>query len=225
MAEGDNHSQLFRAPAIPRRVLAANAIGVSAVVAFGLTLYIGQKSDIGLFVVVWIVVIAPIAWLLGVRARRRLYDSTRREDCRTGQTLAPPSVTDVIGAPDSATQWTGGADLPGLYWRITTGAPWAVLELVESSLILRMRPQELARLAWGVETLMVSPPEVEAVFPTCGRFRAPAIGIRPLHGPPSYFLTASWYARSRTAERSSILSAIEAAGFPVEWEERRFSRS
>jgi hypothetical protein len=194
-------------------------------VAFGLILYIGHKSGVDLFVVAWTVIAAPVTWLLGARARRRLYDSTRREDCRTGQTLTPPSVTDVIGTPDSVTQWIGGADLPGVYWRITSGAPWAVLELVESSLILRMRPQQLARLAWGIETFVVRPPEVEVIFPTCGRFRMPAIGIRPMHRPPSYFLTAPWYARSRIDDRPSILSAIEAAGFPVEWDERRFSRS
>jgi hypothetical protein len=225
MVDGDSHSQSVRAPAIPRRFLAVNAIGACAVVAFGLVLYIGQKSGVGLFVVIWTLVVAPVAWVLGVRARHRLYDSTRREDCRTGQTLTPPLVTEVIGIPDGATQWIGGADLPGLYWRITTGSPWAVLELVESSLILRMRPEGLARLAWGIETFVVSPSEVEAVFPACGRLRVPAIGIRPLHGPPSYFLTAPWYARSRSADRRAILSAIEAAGFSVEWEERRFSRS
>lgn len=225
MVDGDSHCQSVRAPTIPRRFLAVNAIGACAVVAFGLVLYIGQKSGVGLFVVIWTLVVAPVAWVLGVRARRRLYDSTRREDCRTGQSLARPSVTEVIGTTDCATQWIGGADLPGLYWRITTGAPWAVLELIESSLTLRMRPQELARLAWGIETFVASPQEIEAVFPTCGRFGSPAIGIRPVHGPPSYFLTASWYARSRSADRPSILSAIEAAGFPVEWEERRFSRS
>jgi hypothetical protein len=225
MVEGDSHSQSVRAPAIPRRFLVVNAIGTCAVVAFGLALYIGQKSGVGLFVVIWTLVVAPAAWLLGVRSRHRLYDSTRREDCRTGETLTPSPVAEVIGRPDSATQWTGGANLPGLYWRITTGAPWAVLELVKSSLILRMRPEGFARLAWGIETFVVSPSEVEAVFPTRARLRVPAIGIRPLHGPPSYFLTAPWYARSRSADRPSILSAIEAAGFPVEWEERRFSRS
>jgi hypothetical protein len=82
---------------------------------------------------------------------------------------------------------------------------------------------------FGVEPLSLSPAEVEAVYPARGRLRAPAIGIRPLHGPPSYFLTAPgrlrWYFGPWSGDRASILSAIEAAGFPVEWEERNFSRS
>jgi hypothetical protein len=93
MAERDSHSQSVRAPAIPRRFIAVNVIGTSAVVAFGLALYIGQKSAVGLFVVICALVVAPVAWLLGVRSRHRLYDSTRREDCRTGQRLTfPPSL-------------------------------------------------------------------------------------------------------------------------------------
>lgn len=153
--------------------------------------------------VVWTLVVAPIVWLLGARARRRLYDSTRREDCQTGQSLKPPSVTDVIGTPAGVTQWIGGADLPGLYWRITTGLPWAVLELVESSLILRMRPQELARLAWGIEAFVVSPPEIEAVFPTYGRFGSPAIGYSSIARTP-FLLSDRVVVRTKPQRRPAI---------------------
>jgi hypothetical protein len=44
MAGGDSHNQSVRASAIPRRFVAVNVIGACAVVAFGLTLYVGQKS-------------------------------------------------------------------------------------------------------------------------------------------------------------------------------------
>jgi hypothetical protein len=229
MADGDTHGKPVGAPAIPRRFLVVNVIGTCTVVALGLALYIGQNSDIGLFVAVWALVAAPITWWLAVQSRRRLYDATRREDRRTGQILTRPPVSKVSDTLNSASQWIGGADVPGLYWRVNTGVPFAMLEVVDSSLILRVRPEAFARLTWGIETLVVSPSEVEAVFPARSRLRVPAIGIRPLHGPPSYFLTAplkpQWYVRSRSADRSSILSVIEAAGFPVEWEERRFSRA
>jgi len=229
MADEETHGKPAGAPAIPRRFVVMNAVGICAVVALGLALYIGQNSGIGLFVAVWALVAAPITWLLVVQSRHRLYDPTRREDQRTGQILAPPPVSEGNDTRESARRWIGGTDVPGPYWRINTSTPFAMLEVVESSLILRVRPEAFARLTLGIETVVVSPSEVEAVFPARNRFRVPAIGIRPSHGPPSYFLTAPFgprrYVRSRSTDRPSILSAVEAAGFPVEWEERRFSRS
>ncbi len=119
--------------------------------------------------------------------------------------------------------------MPTPFGRISSTNPLAVLAIVDSTLILRLRPEALTQWTCGVEPLALSPSEVEAVYPARGRLRAPAIGIRPLHGPPSYFLTAPgrlrWYFGPWSADRASILSAIEAAGFPVEWEERDFSRS
>jgi hypothetical protein len=206
-----------------------NVIGTCAGVAFGLALYLGHNSILGMFIVAWSLVATPIGWWLGVRSRRRLDDPTRREDHRTGQRLNRPAAIQMTATLDSATQWVGAADVPGLFWRVGATVPLAVLEIVDSSLILRVRLEALARWTCGVEPLVVSPSEVEAIFPARGRLRASAIGIRPVHGPPYYFLTAPagprWYVGTRSADRPSILSAIEAAGFPVDWDERSFSRS
>jgi len=98
---------------------------------------------------------------------------------------------------------------------MTASTPLAVLELSDRSLTLRVRPGFLASL-FGAKALVVSPDDVEAVFPARGRLRSKAIGIRPLRQPPSYFLTVG-------ADRAPILSAIASAGFPVEWDERGFS--
>jgi hypothetical protein len=64
----------------------------------------------------------------------------------------------------------------------------------------------------------VSPSDVEAVFPARGRLRSAAIGIRPRNEPPAYFFTVG-------QDRSVILTTLATAGFPVDWNERRYSYS
>jgi hypothetical protein len=105
--------------------------------------------------------------------------------------------------------------MPGSMGRMNASTPLAVLELSGHSLTLRVRPSFLASM-FGAKALVVSPDEVEAVYPARGRLRYKAICIRPLKQPPSYFLTVG-------SDRASILSAIASAGFHVEWDERGFS--
>jgi hypothetical protein len=229
MADRDHRTKPAPAPAVPRRFLIWNAIGVCVAVPLGLALYIGQGSTFGLAIAIWALLATPIMWRWRVRNGRRLHEPANRNDRRTGQTLMPPAPTGIPAVGESATQWTGAADLPTPFGRISSTNPLAVLAIADSTLTLRLRPEALARWTCGVEPLALNPSEVEAVYPAHGRLRAPAIGIRPLHGPPSYFLTAPgrlrWYFGPWSADRALILSAIEAAGFPVEWEERTFSRS
>jgi hypothetical protein len=92
--------------------------------------------------------------------------------------------------------------------------PLAVLELDGSSLALRMRPRFLERLFAG-DPLVVQPADLEAVFPATGMLRSPGVGLRP-HGRHVYYF---W-----TRQRESVLTALAAAGWPVSWEERRFTR-
>ena len=98
---------------------------------------------------------------------------------------------------------------------MTTSFPLAVLEIDGPSLSLRIRPRMMARL-FDTQTLKVAPAEVDVVFPCRARLRWPAIGIRCHGQPPSYLVTMN-------DDRSTVLSLIAAAGFPVEWKERRFS--
>jgi hypothetical protein len=224
-----NHSvKPTDAPRIQRRLVVANVIGGCIGVAVGLALYIDQGWPFGVVIAVWAVVATPMSCLWRVRRGRRLRDATRREDGLTGEALTRPAVA-VPATCKSGSQWTGAADVPTPLGRINATNPLAVLAVVDSTLTLRLRPALLARLQFGVEPLALRPPEVEAVFPARGRFRAPAIGIRPLHGPPSYFLTAPgrirWYFGPWSGDRPAILRTIEAAGFPVQWEERAFSRA
>jgi hypothetical protein len=229
MADRDHRIKPVRAPAVPRRFLVWNLIGVCVAVPLGLVLYIGQNSDFGLAITIWALVATPITWRWQIQNGRRLHDPANRKDRRTGQTLMPPAATEILATDENATRWTGAADVPTPFGRISATNPLALLAVVDSTLTLRLRPEALARWTCGVEPLALSPSEVETVYPARGRLRAPAIGIRPLNGPPSYFLTAPgrlrWYFGPWSADRASILSAIEAAGFPVEWEEHAFSRS
>jgi hypothetical protein len=98
---------------------------------------------------------------------------------------------------------------------MNASTPLAVLEIRERSLTLRVRPSFLAAL-FGAKGLVVTPEQVEVIFPARGRLRHKAIGIRPIGEAPSYFLTVG-------GDRAPILSAIATAGFPVDWDERGFS--
>ena len=208
-------------------MLVANVVGVCVIVAVGLHGYVADDSTFGLLIAVWAGVIAPIVWWQRLRRAGGLYDSTRRKDGLTGKTLAAPLVAEQ-GA--QASRWIGAGDIATPLGRVTTTYQVAVLEIVDGRLILRLRPGSLMRaLMRTLSPLSLSPTDVEAVFPARGRLRIPAIGIRPVDGPPAYFLTASrlvpWYFGRVSGDRAVILSAIQAAGFPVDWDERRFSRA
>ena len=215
--------------AVPGWLLIVNVIGLCVFVALGLHFYFADHSTFGLFLAVWAGVITPLLGWQRLRRARGLYDSTRRTDERTGETLAHPAVARSASASSAVQRWIGAADLPSPLGRITTTYQVAVLEIVDGALSLRLRPEPLMRLTLRLQTLSLRPDEVEAVFPARGRIRIPAIGIRPLQGPPSYFLTAAgplrWYFGRISNDRAAILAAIESAGFPVTWDERRFSRA
>jgi hypothetical protein len=210
---------------VPGWVLVANVIGACVFVAIGLDLYVAGHSVFGVLIAVWAVVITPLAWWQKLRRARSVYDSARRSDDRTGMTLAPP----IDAEREQASRWVGAADIPTPFGRITTTYQVAVLEILEGKLILRLRPGALTHTVVRAKPLSLLPTDVEAVFPARGRLRIPAIGIRPVGRPPSYFLTASrlvpWYFGRISGDRAAILSAIQSAGFPVDWDERSFSRS
>ena len=111
-------------------------------------------------------------------------------------------------------RWIGAADIPGSMGRMNASVPLGVLELASGRLTLRVRPGFLATM-FGATALVVTPADVEAVFPARAKLRYRAIGIRRIGEPPSYFILRG--------DRPPILSAVAAAGFPVQWEERDYS--
>lgn len=199
-----------------RPLMAAEIIGVPLVVAWLLFAYFDGHNTFALVILALLPIFAVANLVIINRARGRLVDPTTRRDSPTGQ-IVPPVV--VQPPPDQWTQvqrWTGAADVPGSMGRMNASVPLGVLELSAGVLTLRVRPGFLAAV-FGAKPLVVAPREVDAIFPARGRLRSSAIGIRPHGAPPSYFLLGG--------DRASILSAIAAAGFPVEWEERSYSSS
>ena len=185
-------------------------VGIPLCVVVGLFIYVQWHATVGLA----IAILGPAFSVLNIAmiksSGRRLTDPHERQDLRTGETLTP--VTDV-GLPSG--RWVGAADMPGGMGRLNASTPLAVLELRGQHLSLRVRPRFLSRL-FGLHPLSLTPADVELIFPARGRLRSRAIGIRPKHQPPSYFLLG---------DRAAILSAIAEAGFPIDWEERRYSFS
>ena len=126
----------------------------------------------------------------------------------------------------------GQVSMPGRRGRVRTPAGWfGVLELVGSTLTLRMRPSWLwARLANGGGRLVVHADEEAVIFPvrpstfrerkragTEGFGSHGGLGVQPEGRPASYI-----YVMYFAIEGPRILDAIEDAGFQVSWEERPF---
>ena len=192
-----------------RPILIAQIIALPIAVLWFLFVYFHGGGFFALVLICLIPVFAVANVVIITRSRRRLSDPAVRRDRPTGETVAPVLTPGPFG------RWTGAADMPGSMGRMNASTPLAVLELSGSSLTLRVRPSFLASL-FGAKALVVSPDQVEEVFPARGRLRSKAICIRPINQPPSYFLTVG-------GDRAPILSAIAAAGFRVEWDERGFS--
>jgi hypothetical protein len=100
----------------------------------------------------------------------------------------------------------------------------AVLELEQTRLTLGFSAgfgRVSARYLW-CEPVSVFPQDVKEVFAARMSLRyfgvRSAIGLRPTGRPPSYFMPPR-------GSRALILTVIEAAGFKVEWSEKRFSVS
>ena len=198
-----------------RSLLVAQVIAVPLVVAWLWFAYVHGHATAAFVMILLIPVFAVANLVIINRARGHLSDPKRRRDSLTGVTISPSLLL-----PQSTTasphRWVGAADLPGAMGRMNASVPLGVLDLSGDRLTLRVRPRFLASM-FGAHPLSVAPPDVESIFPARARLRYPAIGIRPRDEPPSYFLLGG--------DRSSMLTAIAAAGFPVEWSERTYSVS
>jgi hypothetical protein len=198
--------------------LTLQLLGAPVVIALGLVVYYHWHTYAGLV----LLALTPVAVLFNVtqfiRVRRRFADPSARVVAHTGLVLGPLRGMAVANA-ERAVVWVGAAEVPVELGRFPTTYPLAVLSVDGSSLSLWIRPRLIARLFGAPRPLVVTPADVEAVFP-CRmgllRFRrAAAIGIRPQNQPPWYFVTRR--------ERAAILSVIASAGFDVDWSERHYS--
>ena len=194
----------------------AEIIGVPLVVAWLLFAYFNGHDAFALVILALLPFFAVANLVILNRARGRLADPATRRDSHTGQIVSPVLTQPPPDRRIQEQRWIGAADVPGSMGRMNATMPLGVLELSGALLTLRVRPRFLTAM-FGAKPLVVSPAEVDAIFPARGRLRSSATGIRPHGTPPSYFLLGG--------DRASILSAIAAAGFPVQWEERSYSYS
>ena len=226
MTSQDDGVQPGGIPPMPRRFLAGYAVGAAIAGAVCLAIYLADHSLYALCLAGLALFVTPIVLLRRLRTRRRLFDAARRTDRPTGATIERPSTG---GDALHHHRWTGAADVPTPLGRVNATNPLGVLELRDTTLTFQLRPVWLAKWQMGIEPLIVTPSQVAAIYPARSLIRTPAIAVRPLHGPPYYLLTAlgrlRWYGGHWSWDRASILAAMEAAGFPVDWHERTFSRS
>jgi hypothetical protein len=197
-----------------RGLLISQIVGLPLVVAWFLHFYFQTHSAMALILIALIPVFAVLNILRVNKARERQRDPGARRDVPTGGAVAPQTAI-PYGSAAHAARWVGAADVPGDLGRVKATTPLAVLELRGPLLMLWIRPQFISRL-FGMRTLRVEPTGVDAIFPAKGRLRSSAICIRPHGQPPFYFLLG---------DRASILTTLDAAGFPVEWQERTYSPS
>ncbi len=198
-----------------RPLLIAEIIAVPLVIAWFLFFYFDTHDAFALVLLFLLPVFAVANLVILNRSRSRLADAGARRDSLTGDVATPSPIQ--WSPSTQQLRWTGAVDVPGSMGRMNASAPLGVLELTGGRLALRVRPTFVATL-FGARALVVTPADVEAVFPARAKLRYRGIGIRPIGEPPSYFIT-------RGADRGAILSATAAAGFPVQWEERNYSYS
>ena len=180
-------------------------------------IYLGLHGHSKVFLL--FAVLFPAFFILNVvnrtRSRIRVADPRSRRDTLTGDRIAPDFSRSPLD--EGLLRWVGGVDVPGPGGRRVFSSPLGVLELTEGQLTLRIRQRWLSRLA-GLEPeiLVVNPNGIEAIFPARGRRGGKAICIRPVDQPASYLLTGR-------LDRSAILGAAAATGFPVQWDELEYS--
>ena len=197
-----------------RILLVSQIVGVPLVIGWFLFFYFDTHSPVALVLLALIPVSAVVNLVIINRRRGRLADPAARRDTLTGEVVPPISPLQMPLAEIHQQRWTGAVDMPGSMGRMNASVPLGILELSGNRITLRVRPAFLATM-FGSKPLIVTPAQVEVVFPARGRLRYRAIGIRPRNEPPCYFLLGG--------DRQFILSAIAAAGFHVQWEERVYS--
>jgi hypothetical protein len=172
----------------------------------------------------WFVLLALVAAMVEVvRLLTHQRESVTAMGNPTGVTIVPATTTAVTLGSDAAFRWRGGANMPGRWGRVYVSA-FAVLDLVGSTLTLEIHPRLLGRWADDRGRLVVHASEGADIFPVSGSWRQGwdrsgfgtrgGIGLRPEGRPVCYFATD---------RRVEVLGALAAAGFTVNWEERRFS--
>jgi hypothetical protein len=192
----------------------AEIIGTPLVAAWLLFAYFNGHNTFALVILALLPFFVVANLVITNRARGRLADPAARRDSPTGQIVFPVLMQPPPERWIQEQRWTGAADVPGSMGRMNATVPLGVLELSGAVLTLRVRPRFLAAM-FGAKPLVVAPAEVDAIFPARGRLRSSAIGIRAHGAPPWYFLVGR--------DRAPRLSAIAAAGFPVQWDERSYS--
>jgi hypothetical protein len=171
--------------------------GTSAFFAFGF-----PPGPFVFFVCCWLVV------MVAATARRpagALGDPT-------GTIVRPPPP------PPDGSAWrgpmppvVGGINAPAAFRRANLSFPFGWMALAGSTLTLGVRPRLLG-LLFGVRGVDLTPTEVDRVYPV-GRTRfGSGIAVAPRDGE-------TWYVW--TWRREFFLAYLAAAGFPVQWEERR----
>lgn len=159
------------------------------------------------FLPMMVVPVLAMAFVL-LRQRRRV---ARRSAIPASAVTTSAVAPDLSGEPDAV--WTGGGSFPGWMGTMEASGPIVVLELYGDVLRLRVRPGFLGAL-FGMLPLVGSPSGVAEVFPSKRRFLR-GVGFRT----PDDTLYHLW-----TADADTILIVLHERGFPVSWQEQRYSR-
>jgi hypothetical protein len=125
-----------------RPLLISQIIAIPLVVTWLLYFYFHDHATFALVIVFLIPVFAVANVVIISRSRKRLSAPSARSDQLTGEFLTPVVVPHLA----SSRRWTGAADMPGALGRMNASAPLAVLEMLEGSLTLRVRPSFLAAM-------------------------------------------------------------------------------
>jgi hypothetical protein len=170
-----------------------------------------------LVLVIAFVVFGSITFGQIVIARRRLVSSLTADSVkteghgRTEQDLAMPRSSEV--ATQGVTRrWVGAATIPGSVGWVSATTPLGVLEVVNNTLILRLRPRFIQSM-FGTKVLSTTAADGVIIYPA-RKFSMRGVAVQVPDFPAYYF----W---GRDAD--DVLQSLGSAGFEVSSEERRLA--
>ncbi|MEZ5380319.1 MAG: hypothetical protein R2754_00840 [Microthrixaceae bacterium] len=164
----------------------------------------------------WVLLLWMAALVLNgifvVLGRRRLAQPFSARATPTGTLVMPPPPVDPTTtsfAPSRRT-WSGAALVPTALGGKNASIPLAALSINEDGVEVRIRPSLLG-LAFGYRPTTLGPGDFELIVPVTRR-GVREVALLPRGRPAIYFFNS---------DVSRILSALDNAGFPVDWSEHR----
>jgi hypothetical protein len=172
----------------------------------------GRNVSTALLILFAFCVVAGLVATVAFVARSRRRPGVGTTSRETGALLVPPAPPRSVDA--TGRRFIGGGLLRGRFGLTKATAPLAELAIARGGLTLRFRPEPLVRVLFGVSPLTLAPGTGVIAFPARG-WMARYVGFA------TNGVVAGYFNSSRPEE---LLGLLSAAGFAVDWAEKKVQR-